>query len=42
MAEVAQSAPQLRYTFLQDASHAMLVEQPERLAALIGNFLTAR
>jgi hypothetical protein len=30
----------MRYLQLEDASHAMPMEQPDRLAALIGDFLT--
>ena len=39
VAEAAKAAPQLRYLHLDDASHAMVIEQPETLAALIGDFL---
>jgi pimeloyl-ACP methyl ester carboxylesterase len=35
----AKVAPHLRYLQLEDASHAMVIEQPEVLAALIGAFL---
>jgi pimeloyl-ACP methyl ester carboxylesterase len=38
----ARVAPQLRYLLLEDASHAMVIEQPETLATLIGDFLTER
>ena len=36
----AQANPRMRYLQLEDASHAMVVEQPELLASLIGDFLT--
>jgi pimeloyl-ACP methyl ester carboxylesterase len=36
----AKAAPNLRYLQLEDASHAMVIEQPETLAALISDFLT--
>lgn len=42
IAAAARRAPRLRYTHLADASHAMLTEQPDRIAALVGDFLTAR
>jgi pimeloyl-ACP methyl ester carboxylesterase len=35
----AKAAPNLRYLQLEDASHAMVIEQPETLAALISDFL---
>ena len=41
-AAAARRAPHMRYLHLENASHAMVVEQPERLASLIGDFLTAR
>jgi pimeloyl-ACP methyl ester carboxylesterase len=41
VAAAARSAPAMRYLHLEGASHAMLVEQPERLAALVGDFLAA-
>jgi pimeloyl-ACP methyl ester carboxylesterase len=37
----ARTAPRLRYLQLEDASHAMVIEQPEALAKVIGDFLTA-
>jgi len=40
LAAAAKVAPGLRYLQLEDASHAMVIEQPETLAALIGDFLT--
>jgi pimeloyl-ACP methyl ester carboxylesterase len=42
VAAAARTAPRMRFLHLQDASHAMPIEQPDRLAALIGDFLTAR
>ena len=36
----ARANPQLRYLQLEDASHAMVIEQPELLAKLIGDFLS--
>ena len=42
VAAAAKRNPRLRYLQLEDASHAMVIEQPEVLAALIGDFLTAR
>lgn len=42
VAAAARQAPRMRFLHLPDASHAMLVEHPDRLAALIGDFLTAR
>jgi pimeloyl-ACP methyl ester carboxylesterase len=42
VAAAARSAPNLRYLHLEDASQAMVVEQPARLAALIGDFLSGR
>jgi pimeloyl-ACP methyl ester carboxylesterase len=38
-ATAAQVNPRLRYLQLEDASHAMVIEQPELLAKLIGDFL---
>jgi pimeloyl-ACP methyl ester carboxylesterase len=38
-AAVARTAPRFRYLLLEDASHAMVIEQPEALAAIIGDFL---
>jgi pimeloyl-ACP methyl ester carboxylesterase len=38
-AAAAQLAPSLRYLQLPDASHAMVMEQPDLLASLIGDFL---
>lgn len=38
-AEAATVAPRFRYIELKDASHAMVIEQPETLAQLIGDFL---
>lgn len=40
VAAVAQRTPTLAYLSLPDASHAMHIEQPARLATLIGDFLT--
>jgi pimeloyl-ACP methyl ester carboxylesterase len=40
VAAAARTAPRMRYLQLEDASHAMPMEQPDRLAALIGDFLT--
>jgi pimeloyl-ACP methyl ester carboxylesterase len=34
--------PRMRYLQLEDASHAMVIEQPELLASLIGDFLQTR
>ena len=39
VAAAARRAPGLRYLHLADASSAMLVEQPDRLAAVIGDFV---
>jgi pimeloyl-ACP methyl ester carboxylesterase len=39
-AAAAKVAPQLRYLHLEDASHAMVIEQPEALAGIISDFLT--
>jgi pimeloyl-ACP methyl ester carboxylesterase len=36
----AEANPRMRYLQLEDASHAMVIEQPELLASLIGDFLT--
>lgn len=36
----AAANPRMRYLQLADASHAMVIEQPDLLAALIGDFLT--
>jgi pimeloyl-ACP methyl ester carboxylesterase len=33
------AAAGVRYLLLEDASHAMVIEQPELLASLIGDFL---
>ena len=41
-AAAAKQNPRLRYLQLEDASHAMVIEQPEVLAALISDFLAAR
>ena len=41
-AAAAKENPRMRYLRLEDASHAMVIEQPEVLAALIGDFLSAR
>jgi pimeloyl-ACP methyl ester carboxylesterase len=38
----AKVAPRLRYLHLEDASHAMVIEQPETLASLISDFLAGR
>ena len=38
-ARAAAVAPRFRYIELKDASHAMVIEQPEALAHLIGDFL---
>jgi pimeloyl-ACP methyl ester carboxylesterase len=38
----AKVAPGLRYLQLEDASHAMVIEQPETLASLIGDFLSGQ
>jgi pimeloyl-ACP methyl ester carboxylesterase len=40
-AAAAKVAPQFRYLPLEDASHAMVIEQPEALAAIISTFLTS-
>jgi pimeloyl-ACP methyl ester carboxylesterase len=40
-AAAARIAPRLEYLLLEDASHAMVIEQPETLAAIIGDFLAA-
>ncbi|RZU49626.1 pimeloyl-ACP methyl ester carboxylesterase [Krasilnikovia cinnamomea] len=37
----AQANPRVRYLQLHDASHAMVIEQPEPLAHLIGDFLAS-
>lgn len=37
--EAVASAPRLRYVRLEDASHEMMIEQPETLASLIAEFL---
>ena len=42
VAAAARVAPRLRYLQLDDASHAMVIEQPETLASLIGDFLAGR
>jgi hypothetical protein len=39
-AAAAQANPRLRYLKLADTSRAMVLEQPEALAALIGDFLS--
>ncbi|HEX8631192.1 MAG TPA: alpha/beta hydrolase [Catenuloplanes sp.] len=39
---IAKTTPWLQFLHLEGASHAMVAEQPHRLAALIGEFLTAR
>ncbi len=36
------AAAGVRHLRLEDASHAMVIEQPELLATVIGDFLTAR
>ena len=36
----AKANPRMRYLQLEDTSHAMVIEQPELLASLIGDFLT--
>jgi pimeloyl-ACP methyl ester carboxylesterase len=41
-AAAAKVAPQFSYLQLEDASHAMVIEQPETLAALIGDFLAGQ
>ena len=38
-ATAAKANPRMRYLQLEDASHAMVIEQPELLAKLIGDFL---
>jgi pimeloyl-ACP methyl ester carboxylesterase len=38
-AAAALTAPNFRYLQLEDASHAMVIEQPELLATVIGDFL---
>jgi pimeloyl-ACP methyl ester carboxylesterase len=38
-AEVARSTPRFHYLRLEDASHHMVIEQPDALAAIIGDFL---
>jgi pimeloyl-ACP methyl ester carboxylesterase len=38
-AAAARTAPNFRYLQLEDASHAMVIEQPELLATVIGDFL---
>jgi pimeloyl-ACP methyl ester carboxylesterase len=38
-AAAASTAPNFRYLLLEDASHAMVIEQPELLAKVIGDFL---
>ncbi|GLY04738.1 MULTISPECIES: alpha/beta hydrolase [Actinoplanes] len=40
LVEQAKAAPNLRYLSLADASHAMVIEQPTALAAVITGFLT--
>jgi pimeloyl-ACP methyl ester carboxylesterase len=40
-AAAARTAPRFRYLLLEDASRNMVVEQPDTLAALIGDFLTS-
>jgi pimeloyl-ACP methyl ester carboxylesterase len=42
VAAAARRSPRMRYLRLADASHAMIDQQPDRLAAVIGEFLTAR
>jgi pimeloyl-ACP methyl ester carboxylesterase len=39
VAAIARTAPAMRHLSLPDASHAMVVEQPERLAGLVTDFL---
>ena len=41
-ADAARVAPRLTYLRLPDASHAMVIEQPELLASLIADFLGGR
>jgi pimeloyl-ACP methyl ester carboxylesterase len=36
----ARENPRMRYLQLEDASHEMVVEQPDVLASLIGDFLS--
>jgi pimeloyl-ACP methyl ester carboxylesterase len=38
-AAAAKANPAMRYLLLEDASHAMVIEQPEHLARVIGDFL---
>ena len=40
LVEQAKAAPRLRHLSLADASHAMVIEQPAPLAAIISDFLT--
>jgi pimeloyl-ACP methyl ester carboxylesterase len=37
--EVARTTPRFRYLQLEDVSHAMVIERPDTLAAIIGDFL---
>ena len=39
VSSAAKVAPQLSFLALEDASHAMVIEQPETLATVIGDFL---
>ncbi|MEU4420340.1 alpha/beta hydrolase [Actinoplanes sp. NPDC024001] len=39
LVQQARSVPHLRYLALEDASHAMVIEQPTLLASVIGDFL---
>lgn len=41
VAAAARTSPRMRFLHLPDASHAMVVEQPARLAEVIGDFLAA-
>lgn len=42
LASIEQATPRMRVVHLDGASHALAAEQPERLAALVAEFLTAR
>jgi pimeloyl-ACP methyl ester carboxylesterase len=42
VATAAKVAPRFRFLHLYDASHAMVIEQPETLASLISDFLAGR
>jgi pimeloyl-ACP methyl ester carboxylesterase len=39
-AEASRANPRMSYLQLEGASHAMVIEQPDLLASLIGDFLT--